>query len=218
MSGLRIDFWETAYSITISIHIMSIRRAIGTIRDFSTTGRIWASASQTEFGQNGDPGPNAARYRKSQRKALREGKTQAVGGLDALNDLLDPQPAGKKDSDRPRTFTRERDRDSSRGKEREGRTLIGRGPRSFEYKGKSVSPPDAYGTSMRLSKITRSKSGMTPADLDKAIKMVMDSPKSEVSTPVWNMLLGTIGREGRLELMWKTFNDVSHCLSKGNKY
>ena len=50
---------------------------------------------------------------------------------------------------------------------------------------------------------------MTSADLDKAIKLVMESPKSSVSTPVWNMLLGKIGREGRLELMWKTFNDVS---------
>lgn len=218
MSVIRTDFWETAYSISISIHTMSIRRAIGTIRDFSTTSRVWALASQIEPRQNGDPGPNAAKFRKSQRKALLEGKTQAVGGLDALNDLLDPQPAGRKENDRPRTFTRARDRDSGRGKEREGRTLVRRGPRSFEYKGKSVSPPDAYGTSMRLSKITRSKSGMTPADLDKAIKMVMDSPKSEVSTPVWNMLLGTIGREGRLELMWKTFNDVSHCLSRGSKY
>ena len=197
---------------------MSIRRAIGTIRDFSTTGRVWASASQAEFGQNGDPGPNATKFRKSQRKALREGKTQVVGGLDALNDLLDPRPASSKENDRPRTFTRERGRDSTGVKEREGRTSVRRGPRNFEYKGKSVSPPDAYGTSMRLSKITRSKSGMTPADLDKAIKMVMDSPKSEVSTPVWNMLLGTIGREGRLELMWKTFNDVSHCLSKGSVY
>jgi pentatricopeptide repeat protein len=51
---------------------------------------------------------------------------------------------------------------------------------------------------------------MSPADLDKAIKLVMDAPKSTVSTPVWNMLLGTIGRQGRLELMWKTFNDVSY--------
>lgn len=47
------------------------------------------------------------------------------------------------------------------------------------------------------------------ADLDKAIKLVFDTPRSAVSVPVWNMLLGTIGREGRLELMWKTFNDVS---------
>jgi hypothetical protein len=53
---------------------------------------------------------------------------------------------------------------------------------------------------------------MSSADLDKAIKLVMEAPKSTVSTPVWNMLLGTIGREGRLELMWKTYNDVSYCI------
>jgi pentatricopeptide repeat protein len=50
---------------------------------------------------------------------------------------------------------------------------------------------------------------MTAADIDRAIKLVTDSPKTALSTPVWNMLLGMIGREGRLELMWKTFNDVS---------
>jgi hypothetical protein len=64
---------------------------------------------------------------------------------------------------------------------------------------------------LKLRKITKPRIGvMSPADLDKAIKLVMDAPKSTVSTPVWNMLLGTIGREGRLELMWKTFNDVSY--------
>jgi len=59
---------------------------------------------------------------------------------------------------------------------------------------------------------------MSPADLDKAIKLVMDAPKSTVSTPVWNMLLGTIGREGRLELMWKTFNDVSYLFRVVRKW
>jgi pentatricopeptide repeat protein len=50
---------------------------------------------------------------------------------------------------------------------------------------------------------------MTSADIDRAIQLVTEAPRSTVSTPVWNMLLGMIGREGRLELMWKTFNDVS---------
>lgn len=70
---------------------------------------------------------------------------------------------------------------------------------------------DPYGTSLRLKKIIHPKSGtLTTADIDKAIKLVIDTPRSAVSIPVWNMLLGMIGREGRQELMWKTFNDVSH--------
>jgi hypothetical protein len=70
-----------------------------------------------------------------------------------------------------------------------------------------------------LKKITNTRNGpMSLADLDKAIKLVMEAPRSTVSTPVWNMLLGTIGREGRLELMWKTFNDVgiSPIIQDGN--
>lgn len=53
---------------------------------------------------------------------------------------------------------------------------------------------------------------MTTVDVEKAIKLVMETPRNAVSVPVWNMLLGMIGREGRLELMWKTFNDVSNTL------
>lgn len=70
-------------------------------------------------------------------------------------------------------------------------------------------PTDPFGTSLRLKRIIQPRSGpMTSADVEKAIKMVMETPRDAVSVPVWNMLLGMIGREGRLELMWKTFNDV----------
>jgi hypothetical protein len=68
---------------------------------------------------------------------------------------------------------------------------------------------DPYGTSLRLKKIIQPRSGtMTSADVEKAIKLVMETSRNAVSVPVWNMLLGMIGRECRLELMWKTFNDV----------
>jgi len=176
---------------------MSLRRAVGAVRELSTTSRVWAV---TTYAQNGDPGPNAARFRKSQRKALREEKsTRAVSGLDALNGLLDPAPVA------PRERTRRYDSARDTG------SRDARGGRNFEYTGKSTSAPDAYGTSLKLRKITQPRIGtMTSADLDKAIKLVVESPKSSVSTPVWNMLLGKIGREGRLELMWKTFNDVGH--------
>ena len=218
---------------------MSLRRAVGSIRELSSTSRVLAYAGYAETSR-GDPGPNAAKFRKSQKKALRSEKSiKVVGGLDALNGLLDPasRPPPRERSiqygaprdDRPERITRfSNPRDDRPGRssrfenprdDRSGRSQrfdnpredrFGRGPRRFEPPGRTASPPDAYGTSIKLRKITKPRIGvMSPADLDKAIKLVMDAPKSTVSTPVWNMLLGTIGREGRLELMWKTFNDVS---------
>lgn len=80
-------------------------------------------------------------------------------------------------------------------------------------------PTDPYGTSLRLKKIIQPRSGeMTSADVEKAIKLVMEAPRSAVSVPVWNMLLGMIGREGRLELMWKTFNDVREPSLEGSSF
>ena len=217
---------------------MSLRRAVGSIRELSSSSRVWAYAGYAETSR-GDPGPNAAKFRKSQKKALRSEKSiKVVGGLDALNGLLNPAPPPPRESvrqyDTPRddrsggrsqfdNLRDDRPGQSSRfdnpREDRSGRSQrfdsprddrFGRGPRQFEPPTRTASPPDAYGTSLKLRKITKPRIGvMSPADLDKAIKLVMDAPKSTVSTPVWNMLLGTIGREGRLELMWKTFNDVS---------
>ena len=222
---------------------MSIRRAVGSIRELSSTSRLWAYAAYAETSR-GDPGPNAAKFRKSQKKALRSEKsTKVVGGLDTLNGLLDPasrplprerirqfDTARDEQSGRSSRFDNPREDRSGKGSRfsnprddrpdrsqrfenpRDGR--FGRGSRGFEPPNRNTSPPDAYGTSLKLRKITKPRIGvMSPADLDKAIKLVMDAPKSTVSTPVWNMLLGTIGREGRLELMWKTFNDVSYNIS-----
>jgi hypothetical protein len=186
---------------------MSLRRAVGAVRELSTTSRLWAYAAYAESGNgNGDPGPKAASFRKSQRKALRQEKsTRVVGGLDVLNGLLDPAPPPSRERSQRYDNTRERHE---------------RGPRRHEHptRSTSTSVPDAYGTSIKLRKITKPRTGvMSPADLDKAINMVMDAPKSTVSTPVWNMLLGTIGRAGRLELMWKTFNDVSYRIPLGEE-
>lgn len=72
-------------------------------------------------------------------------------------------------------------------------------------------PEDPYATSIRLKKIVQPKhSGhLSAAEVAKAIKLVFDTPRNAMSVPVWNMLLSAIGKVGRLELMWKTFNDVS---------
>lgn len=216
---------------------MSLRRAVGSVRELSSSSRMLAYAAYETPTSRGDPGPNAAKFRKSQKKALRSEKSiKVVGGLDVLNGFLDNAPPQFKE--RTRQYDTPRDEHSGRGsrgnasddravrasrfgnprEDRSGRNTrfddsrnerSGRSPR-FEQLSRSPSPPDAYGTSLKLRKITKSKPApMSTAELDKAIKLVTEAPRSTVSTPVWNMLLGTIGREGRLELMWKTFNDVS---------
>jgi hypothetical protein len=72
-------------------------------------------------------------------------------------------------------------------------------------------PEDPYATSVRLKKVLQPKNPGYPSapDIDKAIKLVYETPRDGMSIPVWNLLLGAIGKMGRLELMWKTFNDVS---------
>jgi hypothetical protein len=178
---------------------MSIRPIIGGARALTLISRSYGTG-QAEVYKNGDPGPNAAKFRKSQRKALRQGNTRAVGSLDILDGLMDPQ-ALEKIERRPQRPPREY---SGRMSMRDPGSARSR----FESPGKTA--PDAYGTSLRLRKAIQPRSGaMTSADIDRAIQLVTEAPRSTVSTPVWNMLLGMIGREGRLELMWKTFNDVS---------
>lgn len=188
---------------------MSLRTAIGGLRTLTTTPRVLATA-QAEYQNNGDPGPNAAKFRKSQRKALREGKsTQALGSLQLLDGLMDPEAVNRIPRRSPRP-PREGDR-TTRSTGGFGRSSQSQNrPNKSRFEPAGIVAPDAYGTSVRLRKAIQPRSGaMTAADIDRAIKLVTDSPKSALSTPVWNMLLGMIGREGRLELMWKTFNDVS---------
>lgn len=179
---------------------MSLRPILDGARAITHAPRAYVSA-QAEALKNGDPGPNAAKFRKSQRKALREGRSaRAVGSLDVLDGLMDPAALDRIPT-RPQHPPREY---SGRMSTRDPRSTRSR----FESAGKTA--PDAYGTSLRLRKAIQPRSGpMTSADIDRAISLVTDAPRSTVSTPVWNMLLGMIGREGRLELMWRTYNDVS---------
>lgn len=70
---------------------------------------------------------------------------------------------------------------------------------------------DPYTTGRLLKEhIQSSSSPMTDKQIEAAVTILEDAPKVSVNVVVWNMLLGMMGREGKLERMWKSFNDVSH--------
>lgn len=71
------------------------------------------------------------------------------------------------------------------------------------------SKDDPFTTSTELRDLVKaSGTPMSNAQIETAINIVTSARKSAVNIIVWNHLLGILGREGRLEKMWKMFNDV----------
>lgn len=46
-------------------------------------------------------------------------------------------------------------------------------------------------------------------DLDELMQFVTNKNKEKVNVVVWNQVLGIMGREGKLDRMWRSFNEVS---------
>ncbi|OCF73881.1 hypothetical protein I204_05726 [Kwoniella mangroviensis CBS 8886] len=75
---------------------------------------------------------------------------------------------------------------------------------------------DAYSTSMKLRKLIErhtknsnsSKKGLTDQQIEEAIQIVVSAPKNMVNAPVWNILLGFVGKQRRLNWMWSLYNDM----------
>lgn len=73
---------------------------------------------------------------------------------------------------------------------------------------------DPFATSRLLREhIQASPSPMSNTQIEAAERIIATAPKSAVNVVVWNQLLALLGREGRFEKMWKSFNDVSHLFS-----
>jgi pentatricopeptide repeat protein len=49
---------------------------------------------------------------------------------------------------------------------------------------------------------------MSNQQVDAAMRIVEIAPRASVNAVVWNQLLAMLGREGRMEKMWKVYNDV----------
>lgn len=74
---------------------------------------------------------------------------------------------------------------------------------------KPIANSDSYRTSERLRRLIDTNALPGAIKVEKAIKLVYETPKEALDVPVWNMLFALIGRHAKLDLMWRTFNDVS---------
>lgn len=70
--------------------------------------------------------------------------------------------------------------------------------------------PDSYDTARALKIFMASNpSPMNDFQLNEAYKIVAFAPVAAQNAVVWNQLLALTGREGKMDRLWKTFNDVS---------
>ncbi|WVQ62125.1 uncharacterized protein L199_000263 [Kwoniella botswanensis] len=87
---------------------------------------------------------------------------------------------------------------------------------SYGHGGGRGGEEDAYSTSMKLRKLIEkheknsngSKKGLTDLQIEEAVQIVISAPKNMVNTPVWNILLGFVGKQRRLNWMWSLYNDM----------
>jgi pentatricopeptide repeat protein len=156
---------------------------------------------------HGDPGPSSSLHLKSRKKQLRETvsgdrKGGSLKDLAALDDLMNA------DSRRP--F---RARDETRSNMREPsfrpQSTYGQSNTQLPRTWAPAAPTDPYATAFNLQRwIKFHPSPMSEHDVDKAYEMVVDARQEAVNAPVWNILLALLGREGKLDRMWKAFNEV----------
>lgn len=65
-------------------------------------------------------------------------------------------------------------------------------------------------TSVRLRRwIERHKTSLTPAQVDEVTRLVIEAPQHMLNAPVWNMLIGYMGRLRKLDRVWSLYNQVS---------
>ncbi|KAL7418912.1 hypothetical protein Q5752_006596 [Cryptotrichosporon argae] len=49
---------------------------------------------------------------------------------------------------------------------------------------------------------------LTTPETDELLALVEGAPRLSVNAPVWNLVLGILGKEGRMSTMWKAFNNM----------
>ncbi|KAK8865982.1 hypothetical protein IAR55_001132 [Kwoniella newhampshirensis] len=183
---------------------------------------------------HGDPGPSSISNRREQQLKLRqaaalgEQRNVRVAGRDVLDNLLDtpslnprptslnqPRPVQQKRTSRPERHDRT-PRSSADASGHTRKAFSGRSdstsatPRyrrpATPYETREDNP---YTTSTRLRRWIAKHSGqISPAETEEVIAMVAESPKHMVNAPVYNILLGYIGRQKKLDRMWKLYNEM----------
>jgi len=203
-----------------------------------TSVELWRSQSShigsvREY--HGDPGPRTSLHRKTARKQLRQavdGGSGSIQGLDQLEKLFQldsrvegsnrvyskhlpvgPGPSrsndGVNDASRP-------PRQASQAKDVPSRSMISarqqnRLPRYSDggsSSGLSVAN-NQYKTAIRIQKwIREHPSPIRDNEIENLILMITSAEKSQANVVAWNLLFGLLGREGKLNRMWKAFNEV----------
>jgi hypothetical protein len=76
---------------------------------------------------------------------------------------------------------------------------------------------DPFETSKRVAEwIAKHPSPIKPWDIDELLRMVMDAPRYRMNTVVWNQVLSLLGKEHKLEVMFRALNHVSAwCMPAG---
>ncbi|WVW82375.1 hypothetical protein I302_104382 [Kwoniella bestiolae CBS 10118] len=169
---------------------------------------------------HGDPGPSTRSHRSQNDlrstlvSASKTGQGASSSGRHLPRDLVN---ADRQTIDRildirpPSTF-----RIGRKGEQR-GAALPLRLPNPSSGKARyDGERQDAYSTSIKLRKLiekyTRAGYGvnkpLSDLQIQEAIQVVVGAPKDMVNAPVWNILLGFMGKQRRLNQMWSLYNDM----------
>lgn len=83
--------------------------------------------------------------------------------------------------------------------------------RSSSRPSRSIQNDDnPWTTSVRLRRwIERHKLPLSPGQVDEVTKLVTEAPQHMLNAPVWNMLIGYMGRLRKLDRVWNLYNQVS---------
>ncbi|OXG46183.1 hypothetical protein J010_05911 [Cryptococcus neoformans] len=82
--------------------------------------------------------------------------------------------------------------------------------RSSSRPSRSIQKDDnPWTTSVRLRRwIERHKTFLTPAQVDEVTRLVIEAPQHMLNAPVWNMLIGYMGRLRKLDRVWSLYNQM----------
>ena len=166
---------------------------------------------------NGDPGPStAAMWRRSQLFALTLSRSYSSSSVNPVQMAMrrTSGPTRRPDNTRPSFPKPSRTADRPSGSRRppaRGRipgytgALTKRNEPGLRHKDAA-----SFVLSQQLKEfIRRHPHPMHPKDISQAVQLIRQAPMHQHNAVVWNQMIHLLGRESKMEYMWKTFNDVS---------
>ncbi|WWC66413.1 uncharacterized protein I206_100315 [Kwoniella pini CBS 10737] len=193
--------------------MLAARRASHLLRSCKSQGLHGFVPRLREY--HGDPGPST---QKSLRSALTSlpGKGRHLpkklvnADKELLNVLMTNGPVDTPNRPRPSRQVSLPLRLPTSVPDRRGRENGGISRYESRIRDKDIRD-NPYTTSTKLKRFiekhTKNKS-MTENQIEEAVSIVMNAPKDLVNAPVWNILLGFMGKQRKLNKMWALYNDM----------